>query len=227
MRLLPPLVAAATLACGSRVDRADSARGVDSAATLPAPATPGAPATMARAPIPFADTGACPFEGCKYRVWMATRRVDVRVAPSRDSAPAFQIPANAWVRALTGVVVTTVPGRVTFGDTTYIHTGADSLRATPADTLLVLHGIGEGFVTAWFRGRLYRSVDGTRFSSGTCPRGACAGRVIAAPRIEWWVQVRDDSGRTGWTSAVESFACKDQLGGDRRCDSHQASKTPD
>jgi len=31
-------------------------------------------------PVPFKDVGACPFEGCVYRTWIANEAVAVRTA---------------------------------------------------------------------------------------------------------------------------------------------------
>jgi hypothetical protein len=122
------------------------------------------------------------------------------------------------VQAVTGVVITSKPGRVTFKDTVRLQIGSDSVRVTPADTVYVLHGEGEGFVTTWFRGRLQRGVDGTGFYEGTCQlRMACTGRFVNRPESTWWALIRTDSGRTGWTNTPANFACTDQLGGSAEC----------
>lgn len=166
------------------------------------------------APQPFADSGACPFEGCMYRNWRAQRPVDVRVAHSRDSAVVFQIPANAVVRAVTGIVYTTTPGEVRFADSITIAAGRDSLHITPADTLFLLTSQGEGTFKARFKGRVVEGVDGSSFSNGACPRVVrCAGTLVVRPTYVWWVKVRDASGREGWTDEPEAFDGKDALSG--------------
>jgi len=208
-------LAAGIVACA---DREDAARADSPVAGTAVPV----PAVVASVPLPFADSGACPFEGCSYRMWKSTRAVDLRSAPSLDSAVAFRLPGNTWVRAVTGAVVTTVPGRVTFKDTVQVHIGGDSVRATPADTLYVLHAEGEGYVTAWFRGRLQRGVDGTGFFEGTCPlRTGCNGVVLNQAKTTWWALIRADSAHAGWTNDMRSFDCTDQLGGSPTCNAHQ------
>src|SRR6476646_7599510 len=69
-------------------------------------------------PLPFEDEGACPFEGCTYRAW--TTNMPVRVLKERreDSPVAFELPKGARVTALTGVVVTVVPGIVELASAT-------------------------------------------------------------------------------------------------------------
>jgi len=212
-------VVAAIVACADREQtaQADSPAATDSA--RPTPWRSNSPAPLV---LPYVDSGACPFEGCSYRQWKSKKAVDLRAAPALDSAVVFRLPANRWVQAVTGVVITTKAGPVTFRDTVQLHIGGDSVRVTSADTVYVLHGEGEGYVTAWFRGRLTRSVDGTGFSDGTCPlRVGCTGFFVNRPETTWWALIRTDSGRTGWTNTPASFNCTDQLGGDAECVAHQ------
>src|SRR5690348_16226743 len=94
----------------------------------------------AQHPMPFYDWGACPFEGCVYRNWKATRRVTVWTNRHRRHV-AFTIEPGEWVRGLTGVVITTQPGvskvlvRMTVG--------ADhSVNVSPGDLLYTLQYAG-------------------------------------------------------------------------------------
>src|SRR5438034_1651310 len=69
----------------------------------------------ARGPrMPYVDWGACPFEGCVYREWIAERTATVRTARRRDAPVAFRLSPGDKVVALTGVVITTEPGIAEF-----------------------------------------------------------------------------------------------------------------
>src|SRR5690348_4997611 len=75
-----------------------------------------APALVQPAPpsgltFPHEDAGACPFECCRYGRWTATSSVAIRRARVAGAPIAFRVAAGETVDALTGVVVTTQPGR--------------------------------------------------------------------------------------------------------------------
>ena len=65
-------------------------------------------------PVPFEDEGACPFEACVYRVWIAREPVVVRTERRTDAPVAFGVAAQEKVEAVTGVVVTVRAGRAGF-----------------------------------------------------------------------------------------------------------------
>lgn len=67
-------------------------------------------------PVPYEDSGACPFEGCVYRTWTANRAVVVRNQRRAEASVAFRLAEGARVQALTGVVVTTQAGRAEFNE---------------------------------------------------------------------------------------------------------------
>jgi hypothetical protein len=64
--------------------------------------------------MPFEDVGACPFEGCVYREWIANSPVAVRSERRAGAPVAFTLSEGDRVRAITGIVVTIRPGRVQF-----------------------------------------------------------------------------------------------------------------
>lgn len=170
---------------------------------------------LAGPPVPFADSGACPFEGCAYRKWTAVRRVVTRRAPSAAAPLSFRIAVGDTVTALTGIVVTTVPGQVRFRDTLTLAAGDASLHITPVDTLFLLTYEGEGFTTAWFKGRLYRGVDaGVAIFNAACESrpSSCLGHITVPVSVTWWVKVRNSAGQIGWTDDPDAFAGKDALG---------------
>src|SRR6185503_18422749 len=95
-------------------------------------------------PMPFEDIGACPFEGCVYREWTANARVIVRTDRQVDAPMAFTLEKGDRVQAVTGIVVTTRPGRVQFRNPADLSTERGPLHVEPGQTLYLLTYLGEG-----------------------------------------------------------------------------------
>ena len=129
-------------------------------------------------PVPFEDEGACPFEACVYRVWIAREPVVVRTERRTDAPVAFRVTAQEKVEAVTGVVVTVKAGRARFQVPVDLHYFGDyirdpgtgeaigrrdeddgSIHVEPGQTLYLLTYYHEGHARAWFQGRLYQSLD--------------------------------------------------------------------
>ena len=126
------------------------------------------PATWTDPPVPFEDVGACPFEGCVYREWVANAPVVVRTGRGAADPVAFRVNSGDRVQAITGVVVTVRPGRVQFKTATSFSSSAGPVRVRPGETLYLLTYHGEGETVAWFNGRLYDWLDGSEFFNGRC-----------------------------------------------------------
>ena len=165
-------------------------------------------APRAGPPVPFEDPGACPFELCTYGEWTAREPVVVRRERRRESPVIFRVPRAATVTAVTGVVITLRAGRVQFRVPHEMGSLSGRLRVVPGQTLYLLTYQGEGFTKAWFDGRLYDELDGSEFFNAACEDdpGRCAGRIVEQPRREWWAQVRNTAGRTGWTDEPQKFS---------------------
>jgi hypothetical protein len=166
--------------------------------------------------VPYEDIGACPFECCTYRDWTATARVTLLSDRQTGSGTAFVAQPGDRVRAITGVVITTQPGRAQVDRPVDLWTTEGTIHVVPGDTLYLLTYHGEGAFTAWFKGHLYDQVDAAMF---TTVNGACAsqpekcyGRVIEKPVSEWWARVKSQKGVTGWTREPEKFSNKDRCG---------------
>lgn len=174
----------------------------------------GTRAQAALPPLPFEDAGACPFEGCVYREWTARAPVQVRAERRLDAPVVFRLQAGERVTALTGVVVTLRAGRVQFDKPQRLTTSVGPIEIRPGQTLYLLTHQGEGFTKGWFNGQLYEDVDASSFINAVCDMvpSRCSGRVLELSRTEWWVQVRNGAGQTGWTSEPEQFDGKDALG---------------
>ncbi len=165
--------------------------------------------------MPIVDVGACPFEGCHYGQWATNDGVAIRRSRSARSPVVLHLIKGEQVTALTGVVVIVRPGRVEFKEPTDLASTDGTIAARPGDTLYLLAYIGEGFTNAWFKGRLYREVDGAMaFFNALCDTqpARCTGRVVQPTQSEWWIQIRSRGGRVGWTNEPEKFDGKDQFG---------------
>lgn len=152
--------------------------------------------------IPYEDIGACPFECCAYRDWVTRKETAVRVDRKRNSAVVFRVRKGEKVAGVTGVVITTRPGRAR------ISRASDLLgvEARPGDLVFLLSYKGEGIYKAWFRGRVIKEFS--EFDA----QGTFA-EIIEKPKFEWWVQIRNNKNLTGWTDQTDNFDNKDACGG--------------
>ena len=165
-------------------------------------------------PIPYEDVGACPFEGCIYREWVANAPVEIRTERTASAPVAFTLTRGERATAVTGVVITTRPGRVEFDMAQDVEASGGRIHVEPGQPLYLLTSQGEGFMKGWFNGRLYEGVDTATFSNGGCAGGPrpCVGRLVEPWQFEWWVQIRNAAGRIGWTHEPDKFDNKDARG---------------
>lgn len=160
---------------------------------------PAIAAAQTKPPLPFEDSGACPFECCTYREWETISPVALHKDRSEKSPITFRAKAREKVYGITGVVVTN-----TYGITKIISPislGSDSqVSLKPGDLLYTLHYVGEGYDLFWYNGQTYSdqtSDDGT------------AWKVESRPSYDWWVQVRNKANLVGWTKNTKVFAHMD------------------
>lgn len=167
-------------------------------------------------PMPFEDAGACPFEGCVYREWIAKETIGVKTDRRDSSSVAFRVQPKERVTAVTGIVVTIKPGRVQFREPTMLATSGGNIDVMPSQTLYLLTYQGEGFTKVWFQGKVYTDVDTTAFMDSRCENdpSRCTGKVIEQSVTHWWVQIRNRRGQVGWTRETEKFDGKDALSHD-------------
>jgi hypothetical protein len=177
------------------------------------------------APVPYYEEGACPGECCVYRDWLAEKPIRVHRAMNLRSPVVFTVAAGERVDALTGTVVTTRAGvaRVTAETAEIAYTrehpsprGVDqgTVRARRGEVLYLLTPRGEGFYTAWFRGRLLGDVEAVTLSRhGTDGQYVEQGGIERDPVIVWWAKIRNARGQVGWTNqASEDFGHQDSCG---------------
>ena len=165
--------------------------------------------------MPFEDPGACPFEGCVYDDrWVANRAVSIRTERRSNAPVAFRLKRGDKITAVTGVVVTTKPGRVLLHrPNTIIHNGAPII--IPAgEVLYLLTYQGEGFSKIWYRGEVITDVDVANFDDEYCRRfpDRCNGKIVERWGSVWWIQIKNAAGQVGWTNEAAAFDGKDALG---------------
>jgi hypothetical protein len=178
------------------------------------------PQTVVSGPrMPYVDWGACPFEGCTYREWVARRATIVRTARRRDAPVAFNLNPGDRATALTGVVVIHEPGIAEFSkEATLVNMTRSrtpqEIHVKPGDRLYLLTYHGEGETVAWFNGRIFDHLDASTVINGVCEvkPDRCAGRVVKKPVCDWWVQLQRKDGAKGWTADTDAFANKDRFG---------------
>ncbi len=125
----------------------------------------------------YVSKGACPFECCTYRRWIANRTVALMDHPGGKAIA--QVRKREEVLAITGEVQTH-PLRFQVKEK-----GPDK-EAEPVpvgSTVYLLHPVGEGFWLVWYRGRIIQ-MD---------PQ-----YVGPDPHYQWWAEIKTKSGQSGW-----------------------------
>ncbi|MEP6946071.1 MAG: hypothetical protein ABJA02_09155 [Acidobacteriota bacterium] len=148
--------------------------------------------------MPYIDKGACPFECCTYREWTVDKSTIVRSAMRDSSSIAFRLKKGEHVRGVTGVVITSVPGKVRVLKQTKI----GGSTAHSGDTIYLLTYVGEGFYRVWYKGRIAEEEthDTDIF------------RQVRTPKSVWWVKIRNARGQIGWSREPDNFGNQDQCG---------------
>lgn len=151
---------------------------------------PSAPAP--RAPFRVADS--CPFEGgCAFGRWLACERLPVRRSPDAASSLAFHLRPGQHFQAVRAQMVVTRLGEATI-EHPYDHARFGGASFPVGTRVVLLDYLGEGAYRVWAAGR-YWAVE-EFWQLGPSPRAP--GRKLRAPRMTWWVQVDDGTGRRGW-----------------------------
>ena len=146
----------------------------------------------------FEDRGACPFECCTYRKWLAQKNISAHKDMNEQSPTAFRVRKGEWVDGVTGVVVTTKLGQARV--TRPIALGR--YRAKPGELVEVLNYAGEGIYKLRFRRTVIQPGDYD--DSGIS--------VVKEPETIWWVQLRNKIGQLGWSKEARSFGNQDACG---------------
>jgi hypothetical protein len=161
--------------------------------------------------LPFVDRGACPYEGCQYGPWTATKPSVVYDIWKPGRRIIAHLSKGEKVTGLTGLAITYEPGKIR------MDRDLPEFLLQRGDTILTYTYHGEGTSAVWFKGRYYPDFDISfaRGPDGTgCGGDHCAATYVAQGNQVWWAQVRLNSGRTGWVNMNESgFNGVDALAG--------------
>ena len=149
--------------------------------------------------IPYEDYGACPFECCTYRRWVATKETVTYKDRNKKSSALFNVNKGEWVTALTGVVKTTIPGKAKVKKSTTIN-GMPVKRGV---IVYLMTYQGEGLYEAWYKGRKWEPYPDMDVLE-----------IIEKPVSTWWVQIKNDNGLVGWSEEADNFDNRDACGGD-------------
>lgn len=151
--------------------------------------------------LPYIDAGACPFECCTYRQWVANRDTVLLKNMSNNSPIAFRVRKGEKVTGMTGVVITTKAGVVkVLKNTTIDEEG--KVRVNTGDILYLLTYLGEGYYRTWYKGRI---EVGSYYENPNV-------KQISEPEAIWWVKIKNRKGQIGWTKLPENFDNKDGCG---------------
>jgi hypothetical protein len=141
-------------------------------------------------PAVYIDKGACPFECCTYREWVARTDVTLLNLPDGKSVVGL-IKKGEKVLALTGEIHSVpqpVVARRDFPDA----------RVKSGDTVYVLHYVGEGYWKIWHDGKVDEIEDFPGAGS--------------KPKATWWVQLKISTGAVGWAVEHKNFDNQDACG---------------
>lgn len=144
----------------------------------------------------------CPFEGCQYGKWTATRTTDIYTQADGLQID-FDLVPGETVEAVSGEIHST-PRRakiVTAGE----DDAEQGIRA--GDTLYVLYPMGEGAMAVWQNGFMKAgSLDLVVEYDPPLPKGE--------PPLNWtwWVKTKLVDGTIAWLKNPKGFRGMDRLG---------------
>jgi hypothetical protein len=146
-------------------------------------------------PNPYIDKGACPFEGCTYREWVAKRDLTLFDLPNGQRRIG-RLGAGERVTALTGEV-RSVPKLVHAKANVQNPDKPEETIIPKGEAFYLLHHIGEGNWLSWYRGKLV-PVE-SFLVAGSFPKSV------------WWAKVKTRTGLVGWVVSDGNFDGQDRL----------------
>jgi hypothetical protein len=131
----------------------------------------------------------------------------------------FVVQPGEKVTALNGKVITRQFGiikalkRLVFDDvdTRTVPYSSHKLEIPAGAVLYVLHEQGEGYCLYWYNGAVHsQDLYAETVHKGT---DAFPWDVVSLPKTEWWANIKNHDGRTGWVLNPTNFRGIDALGG--------------
>ena len=167
------------------------------------------------APEYYEAKGVCPFECCRYREWRVDARTEVYEQAHIDSPIIATLHENEMATAATGFIKITQPGLVRVVRSEDI---PNNIRQYQNGQLLSVYSyLGEGYFQVWHNGEmveedLFFLTHGYGGWALCVEENNCWGEAVRYPVSEWWVQVKNNEGVSGWTNKAENFSNKDACG---------------
>ena len=166
----------------------------------------------AQDPEVYVDEGACPFECCTYRTWVAREAVILHAEADSESVQVGALEPGDTVTAETGHTIT-VPTPFVLRSAI----GQHNREFAVGDTLWVLSYQGEGFFKVRFDGEVIADFELGFSPQGGSPGTRCENCAIGQLEREleavWWARLRLPDGTVGWTNRPFNFdgndACAD------------------
>lgn len=149
--------------------------------------------------------GACPFECCTYRAWTVERNVSLVDGPLGRKT-VLSLKKGERVTGVTGqVYVKPVPVAV-------IHNWGNLKKG---EIIFLLDYIGENLFHYWKDGKV--AGDEVEAPRERClvPGETCALEYLEKPQKDghdWWVRIKTQDGKSGWTNKTTSFGNMDACG---------------
>ena len=153
--------------------------------------------------IPFVVASHCPFECCRFGKWICSTEFMAYASAGDTTQVAFRINPGETSVAKTGILIVDRFGSVVLGQPVK--------EFAPGDTVLVLYSLQEGGCAVWGKGvfseieEVWPVGNGEPTDKGEETK-AFAGRMIASPKVTWWVWVQNANGRGGWLRLVNHAA---------------------
>lgn len=163
------------------------------------------PQKAPRPSLPKLNENACPFEGCHFGAWTATEDLQLYSTWKKDRKPVAKISKGDSVTAVTGIQITFEPDEI------QVTAPIPEYSLKPGDTIFGYMSLGEGFFNAWFNGYWVDDFDGSGVEGLGCER-ECNAKLLKAGHSEWWVEIKNKDGTSGWTQETTKFDGKDSLG---------------
>lgn len=170
---------------------------------------PSVGAAQARPPAVYVDSGACPFECCRYGTWTAREPRLVRARPDSTSPVVDTIPAGESVQAVTGHVRTVPAPFLVKRAMSGLQEGQ---RWVPGDTIWLLTYLGEGVYHAWTDSAVVEVPLELDPSARPGEDDSEMGVLLRPRESEWWVRIRRPGGTVGWVRGNDGFSGTDACG---------------
>ena len=153
----------------------------------------------------------CPFEGCKYGIWVIKDTINVYAYENDTSIVKFVLHKNDTIKALTGDLYYERFGKIIVTKPIY--------GFNVNDTLIALR-CTEGIFKVYQNGKQYYvNIFWPQENNENIYQNSnlnYSGKMIVEPKFSWWVQIRKDD-QEGWlylkNQSVYCFQIKERIEG--------------